>query len=332
MQESQYYSIHGYLEFFPIETGFVIPVFNRNGQLYVEVASDNIIDNFINIPDSYLKFLHIDHEHYYYEAKKGDQCCYAFKFLHETFYGNSNMLIRNFKPLLKNNIHNLTRASIEKFIERFDSPLSHKITVMIVDDHTLIRETWAFILSNAGHFEVVASVGDTQKAVELAPKLQPEIILMDINILPISGYEATTIIRKTTPKSRIIAVTMHSQPAYAKKMLQLGASGYVTKNSSKEEMIYAIEEVCKGHKYICQEIKNNIAELVMDEKETNINDLTEREIEIINLIRNGLSSKEMAAKLKISLKTIEVYRHNILKKLKLKNSASLVNYIASISA
>src|SRR4030095_6412322 len=119
------------------------------------------------------------------------------------------------------------------------------------------------------------------------------------------------------------------QPAYAKKMLQIGARGYVTKNSSKEEMIKAILEVNEGNKYICEEIKNNISELVLEEnKETpNVNALTEREIQIINLIKEGMSSKEIANQLSISLKTVEVHRHNILKKLKLKNSASLVNFI-----
>jgi DNA-binding NarL/FixJ family response regulator len=122
---------------------------------------------------------------------------------------------------------------------------------------------------------------------------------------------------------------MHSQPAYAKRMLQIGAKGYVTKNSSKEEMIKAILEVNEGSKYVCEEIKNNISELVLEENKDipNVNALTEREIEIINLIKEGHSSKEIAAALNISLKTVEVHRHNVLKKLKLKNSASLVNFI-----
>ena len=126
---------------------------------------------------------------------------------------------------------------------------------------------------------------------------------------------------------------MHSQPAYAKKMLQIGARGYVTKNSSKDEMIEAILSVHNGNKYICDEIKNNISELILDEKQEtpNVNALTGREIEIINLIKEGQSSKEIATLLKISLKTVEVHRHNILKKLKLKNAASLVNYINNLA-
>ena len=204
-----------------------------------------------------------------------------------------------------------------------------KVSILIADDHKLIRETWSFILNNDPRFEVVAECGDSEEAVEVARVKRPNIILMDINMTTISGFEATEKIRKVSPASKIIGVSMHSQPAYAKKMLQIGARGYVTKNSSKEEMIKAIMEVQNGNKYICDEIKNDISELVLEEnKDTpNVNALTEREIQIINLIKEGFSSKEIATQLNISLKTVEVHRHNILKKLKLKNSASLVNFI-----
>ncbi len=209
-----------------------------------------------------------------------------------------------------------------------------KVSILIADDHKLIRETWSFILNNDTRFEVIAECGDSDQAVELARNLRPNIVLMDINMTPISGFEATEKIRKVSPASKIIGVSMHSQPAYAKKMLQIGAKGYVTKNSSKEEMIKAIMEVTNGNKYICDEIKNNISDMVLEEnKDTpNVNALTEREIQIINLIKEGFSSKEIASQLSISLKTVEVHRHNILKKLKLKNSASLVNFINNTAA
>lgn len=204
-----------------------------------------------------------------------------------------------------------------------------KISVLIADDHKLIRETWSYILNSDPRFQVVAECGDSEQAVEVTKLKKPHIVLMDINILPISGFEATERIRKVSPGTKVIGVSMHSQPAYAKKMLQNGAKGYVTKNSSKEEMIKAILEVNDGSKYICDEIKNNISELVLEENKDipNVNALTDREIEIINLIKEGQSSKEIAVSLNISLKTVEVHRHNVLKKLKLKNSASLVNFI-----
>ena len=209
-----------------------------------------------------------------------------------------------------------------------------KISVLIADDHKLIRDTWSFILNNDPRFQVIAECGDSEQAVEAARLKRPNIVLMDINMMPISGFEATEKIRKVSPASKIIGVSMHSQPAYAKKMLQIGARGYVTKNSSKEEMMKAILEVHQGNKYICEEIKNNISELVLEENRDvpNVNALTEREIQIINLIKDGQSSKEIANHLNISLKTVEVHRHNVLKKLKLKKSASLVNFINNTAA
>lgn len=206
-----------------------------------------------------------------------------------------------------------------------------KITVMIVDDHTLIRETWSFLLGRNENFEVIAELGDGQKAIDIARDKRPQIVLLDINMAPLNGFDVLKMIRKLSPGSKVIAVSMHSQPAYAKKMLRLGAKGYVTKNSPKQEMLDAISEVNKGNIYICQEVKNILSDQMLGEEDNaaGLNQLSEREIEVINQIRDGLSSKEIADKLGISIKTVEVHRHNILKKLKVKNTASLINYINS---
>ena len=146
---------------------------------------------------------------------------------------------------------------------------------------------------------------------------------------PVNGFDATRQIHKISPESRVIAVSMHTMPAYAKRMLQLGARGYVTKNSSKEEMINAIVEVNSGKKYICEEVKNILAEQELEENpvNANMNNLSRRELDIIKLIKEGLSSREIGLELELSLKTVEVHRYNILKKLKLKNTAALVNFI-----
>ena len=204
-----------------------------------------------------------------------------------------------------------------------------KITILIADDHTLVRETWSFILNNDPRFQVVAECGSGEEAVELARNLRPNIVIMDINLPGINGIEATHQIRKFSPASKILGVSLHTQPTYARKMMQKGASGYVTKNSSREEMFKAIMEIHNGKKYICEEIKNILSEQVIsgEEPQTGLNSLSQREIEIITLIKNGHSSKEIAESLNISVKTVEVHRYNILKKLNLKNAASLVNFI-----
>ena len=206
-----------------------------------------------------------------------------------------------------------------------------KITVLIVDDHTLIRETWSFLLGRNENFEVIAEVGDGQKAIDIARDKRPNIVLLDINMTPLNGFDVLKMIRKQSPGSKVIAVSMHSQPAYAKKMLRMGAKGYITKNSPRQEMLDAIMDVYNGNTYICQEVKNILSDQMLNEEDTaaGLNQLSEREIEVINQIRDGLSSKEIADRLAISIKTVEVHRHNILKKLKVKNTASLINYINS---
>lgn len=202
-----------------------------------------------------------------------------------------------------------------------------KISILIADDHKLIRETWSFILNSDPRFEVVSQCSNGEEAIAEATRLRPKIVLLDINMSPINGIEATQQIRKYSPASKIIGVSMHSQPAYVKKLLKLGAHGYVTKNSPQQEMFEAIAEVFKGNRYICAEVKTILSEQVFEDENQGANALSNRELEIIKHIKDGLSSKEISSQLNISLKTVEVHRHNILKKLNLKNSAALVNYI-----
>lgn len=206
-----------------------------------------------------------------------------------------------------------------------------KISIMIVDDHTLIRETWSFLLGKNENFDVVAECGDGERAIELARDKRPDVVLLDINMAPMSGFDVLKMIRKYSPGSKIIGVSMHSQPAYAKKMLRLGAKGYVTKNSPRQEMLEAISEVSNNRVYVCQEVKNILSEQLLNGDQVNpdINNLSDREMQIVRALKEGLSSKEIASELNISLKTVEVHRHNILKKLKLKNTVSLINFINS---
>jgi DNA-binding NarL/FixJ family response regulator len=204
-----------------------------------------------------------------------------------------------------------------------------KTSIVVVDDHKLIREMWVRMFAERNDVEISGEAGELDEAVEIIRQVRPDIVLLDINLFDKSGLEAVPQIRKYSPGSRIIAVSMHNQPAYAKKILQLGASGYVTKNSSHTEIFKAVEEVMNGHKYVCTEIKNILSDQILETEteEGGIKNLSLREIEVIKLINKGHSSKEIAAELNISVRTIEVHRHNILKKLKLKNTASLLSFI-----
>lgn len=206
-----------------------------------------------------------------------------------------------------------------------------KITILITEDHTLVRQTWNCLLNSDPRLQVIADCGSGEAAVELATKMRPDVVIMGIDLRGINGIEATQLIRKYSPGSKILGVSLHTQPAYARKMMQQGAMGYVTKNSSSEELIKAIIEVYNNRKYICEEIKTILSEqMIHGEPLTDVlNSLSKREIDIIGYIKQGLTSKEIADAICRSAKTVEVHRYNILKKLNLKNVAALVNFINS---
>jgi DNA-binding NarL/FixJ family response regulator len=207
--------------------------------------------------------------------------------------------------------------------------MATKIKIVIADDHLLIAESWAAIINMEEKFQVIKVYDNTKSLIDELGMLKPDIIILDVNIGPFSGTDATKEIGKIDPAIKIIGVSMHNQPSYAKRMMQNGAMGYVTKNSSKDEMYLAINEVINGKKYICQEIQLNITKqlIVNNDESKNINRLTQREIEIVKLVKNGLKNKEIAATLFISQRTVETHRARILKKLGLKNSISLIKLI-----
>jgi len=207
--------------------------------------------------------------------------------------------------------------------------ISKKTTIAVVDDHRLIRQMWITLFAGDPNFEIIGEAENFDETINMIRAKRPDIVLLDINLDHASGMDAMPLIRKLSPGTRVIAVSMHTQPAYAKKMLQLGAKGYLTKNSSHEEVYKALEIVINGGTYICSEIKDHLAATIMVSEPVmhDTKELSMREIEIITLIKNGLSSKEISSDLHISARTVEVHRHNILRKLKIKNAAALINYI-----
>ena len=199
-----------------------------------------------------------------------------------------------------------------------------KVTVMIIDDHELIRDAWTILLSKDGRFQITEKLGDPEEVEEKLKKKQPDLVLLDINLGSKDGFEVLELIKKYSPNSKVIAVSMHNQTIYVKRMIKGGAKGYITKNSSAQEFLHGIEMVMKGGRYICKEVKNVLAAQMLAGERSKVNKLTYREIEIIKCLREGLSSKEIAAKLSLTTKTIEVHRHNILKKLEVKNSIAAI--------
>jgi DNA-binding NarL/FixJ family response regulator len=203
-----------------------------------------------------------------------------------------------------------------------------KTTIFIIDDHKLLREVLTFLLNREKNVEVTGATDNIDEALNTIRLANPSIVLLDINMPEESGFRVAEKILKIAPATRIIAMSMYILPVYAKRMLKLGAWGYLTKNSPHEEMIHAINTVARNEKYVCDEIRDMVATDTLNKKNdpSGIGSLTEREVEILTYLKKGLSSREIGAELELSNKTVEVHRYNILRKLNLKNVASLVNY------
>jgi len=190
-----------------------------------------------------------------------------------------------------------------------------KVTVMIIDDHELIRDAWTILLSKDGRFQITEKLGDPEEVEEKLKKKQPDLVLLDINLGSKDGFEVLELIKKYSPNSKVIAVSMHNQTIYVKRMIKGGAKGYITKNSSAQEFLHGIEMVMKGGRYICKEVKNVLAAQMLAGERSKVNRLTYREIEIIKCLREGLSSKEIAAKLTVTEEAVKGQVKNILSKL-----------------
>lgn len=201
-----------------------------------------------------------------------------------------------------------------------------KINLLLVDDHQMLLDLWSFILSKDPRFNVTGKALNGKQALEIAKSKKPDVILMDINMQGMDGFEAAQNIRLLSPASRIVAVSMYTVPAYVKKMKAIGAIGYVTKNSPADELIKAIIEVYHDRPYYCRQVQSMIEteKEISADKNINASSLTSREIEIIKLIENGFTSKQIADKLFLSPKTINIHRHKIFKKLGVKNASSLI--------
>src|ERR1700742_4321947 len=126
--------------------------------------------------------------------------------------------------------------------------------LIIVDDHFHVREAWGWVLGQVPGISVIAQCANGQEAIEAAERLQPDIMLMDIHMNPVNGIEATRIIRESSPDIKIIGISVQVERSYVYEMLRSGANGYVTKNSSSQEMVIAIDEVLAGKTYICDEV------------------------------------------------------------------------------
>lgn len=210
------------------------------------------------------------------------------------------------------------------------------IKILIVDDHALVGQAWKVILESDKNLEVVDVTSGADSVMKILHQMPVDVVMLDINMEPINGFDLAALIHKTHPVVKILAVSMHDQPSVVRRMIRSGAMGYVSKNARKEEMIEAIYAVMKHRKYVSHDIQQKIAEEVVNDVEEEqktaaiLERLTEKEVEVLRLVKEGFTSKEIAEQLGISYKTVQVHRHNILKKMQQRNTAGLLNMLNDV--
>lgn len=203
------------------------------------------------------------------------------------------------------------------------------INVLIVDDHALVRMGIRRLLEHLSDMKVVAEADNGELALSLVRTHQPDVVLLDMKMPGIDGWEVTRRIKKSFPNIKIIAITAaNSDPMFPTRLLQLGAVGYLTKESNAEEVALAIRKVFNGEKYLCAEIAQQIAIGSLNaSSETPFDKLSEREMQVMRMITQGMSVSEISTQLFLSTKTVNGHRYRIFEKLGIKNDVELA-YLA----
>jgi len=196
-----------------------------------------------------------------------------------------------------------------------------KITVLLVDDHALVRRGFRRMLDDDQTLEVVGEASNGVEAVQLAEKLNPQVIVMDCQLPQMTGLEATRKILQAQPETAILMLSMHSEDTLVRQALEAGARGYVLKNALDLDLARAIKEVAAGNSVLDPQVKR--AESLKGERETG---LTARELEVLQYIVAGKSNKEIASDLNLSVNTVSVHRANIMDRLGIHKTAELVVY------
>ena len=198
------------------------------------------------------------------------------------------------------------------------------INVLVVDDHDLVRTGIKRILDDASGIKVIAEARSGEEALRLGRELKPHVVLMDVKMPGIGGFEATRKLLRLNPDIKILIVTICDNEIYPSRLLQIGASGYLTKGSSMNEMIQAIKAVHAGQRYISPEIASKLAfRHVSDTEETPFDSLSERELQVMLMITKGAKVQVIADQLCLSPKTVNSYRYRIFEKLSVQNDVEL---------
>jgi two-component system response regulator NreC len=206
--------------------------------------------------------------------------------------------------------------------------MSSRIRVLICDDHALFREGLRAILREQPAFEVVGEARNGLEAVEQTRRLQPDVVLMDIDMPELSGLEATRRICESRIPGKVLILSLYDDEDLVAGCLDAGAAGYVLKDGPSSQLLFAIEAVHRGERYMSPRALSVVVEHARAGKGTGTRYdlLTDREREVLKLLADGFSSKDVAARLKLSVKTVDAHKYNLMRKLDVHNRASLVKY------
>jgi two-component system, NarL family, response regulator NreC len=204
------------------------------------------------------------------------------------------------------------------------------LRVFLVDDHTVLREGLMGLINRQTDMQVVGQAGDGQAVLRQAPNLNAEVVVMDISMPKMNGIEATERLRQVAPQSKVVILTRHCDVGYLRMIMQVGAAGYVSKQSDSADLLAAIRTVAAGGTFIDRELTgqllNNYLGRQLPQSNGTLVDMTEREESVLRLIAWGHSNKEIADQLGISVKTVEYHKARAMEKLALRSRAEVVNY------
>ncbi|MBA2501948.1 MAG: response regulator transcription factor [Pyrinomonadaceae bacterium] len=206
----------------------------------------------------------------------------------------------------------------------------NKLRIMLAEDHATVREGLKMIIGAQADMEVVGEAADGRAAIERAKELLPDIIVMDVSMPELNGLKATVKLKQCCPQVKVLALTRHTDDGYLQQLLRAGASGYVLKQSAAAELIHAIRAVASGGKYldpaVVGKVMGNYVGRSTALRGDTRGDLSDREAEVLRLIAWGHSNKELAARLEVSVKTVEAHKANAMKKLGISSRIDIVRY------
>ena len=204
---------------------------------------------------------------------------------------------------------------------------SHRPRLLLADDHRMVAEGLKSLLS--AEFELVGVAEDGRALIEAARRLHPDVIVADITMPQLNGLDALSALQKDNPQVKVVFLTMHQEVAYARRALEAGAAGFVLKHSAPAELITAIRAALDGRTYVTPALAGEVIRALQQGEETNTNPaalLTPRQREILRLLAEGLSAKEVAGRLGISSRTVEFHKYQMMEALRLNSSAELIHF------